>query len=250
MWKNTLLTVTAIASVVAAFFAFRARNLVPEIHDRAIPGIDTVAMLEKQIIENILNSRIGTSPIMASGGSMTFRLTDMGNKWNCVGNNTQCVTANKVPMADFAFYDVLDGAGMLPKDLKGLSKSWTLTMWSRNDDGTTADNGRQKRGKVTICTSIDQKACDPANTSYGGGKAYVLIKAEGGSGTVSLVDSNAADPASITKAKQFSDSGCKIHENDGKPIPACEHPGIIEFSEFSGGTFTCQHGNCQIGIGK
>jgi hypothetical protein len=195
-----------------------------------------------------MSSGIGDSPILASGGSMTFRIT--GTTWNCdpppSGQNyhTKCVSSGMVPTGTVRWDNVVPTTGNVGTfGWQGLTTAWTLKLWARDDSGNSA-----KVGRVEICTTstntIGSASCDA-------GTSYVLIAAKGAGvhgGSVGLADSNATDNGALT-AVQYLDTSCDVHLNANKSVQACEHPGYIE-SSIDAKTYKCRHGGCQIGIDK
>lgn len=198
-------------------------------------------------------SKIGNSPIMASGGSMTFR-ADGG--WNCDTTSNlhqECVSTSQVSVGTIAWDNVIPNYDDNLRTLgwTGLSKAWSLDIRARDNPN---------RGGVLMCTTSTNTfsgstspACDAATVTYGANsKTYILIMIEGSSatsgGTLALMDSSAAE--SGTSAEQYYDSGCLIHDpSKVSMIPRCEHPGNIT-SSIDKNVYKCQHGNCQIAIDK
>jgi hypothetical protein len=204
-----------------------------------------------------LGSHIGNSPIMASGGSMTFRST---TPWFCdtvpsQNYHTKCVTTTKVSIASIAWDNVLpfsdSAVGVL--GWTNLSTAWRLDIWARDVAGNAADASGNpiKVGGVMMCTTSTNTITANAPIC-GGAPTYLLIMVEGSSvdaahsGVLGLMDSTAAE--SGTYAKQYFDSKCNVHDaSNNKTIPGCEHPGII-VSSIDSQTYKCQHGNCLIAI--
>jgi hypothetical protein len=205
-------------------------------------------------------SKIGNSPIMASGGSMTFR---SAAGWTCdtqAGTpHTKCITSKAVAISTIEWDNVLP-PDTYPGELgwTGLSTAWTLDLLAK---------ANSYAGGVHICTSTSgdlTKGCDGPGTSYSANasQAFILIATVGktsagnpsgsNTSTLSLVDSAAYDSSDLDYAVQYYDPDCTVH-NPSK-IPACEHPQTIQTSlDMPNGSYKlykCQHGDCQIAIDK
>jgi hypothetical protein len=204
------------------------------------------AQAVKGVLIALPKTKFGNSPIMASGGSMTFRST-VG--WTCdtVQGQTyhsKCVSSAPVPLGtiDWDYVAPLPGSsGTL--GWTGLSSAWSLDIWARdNKNGDLA-----MVGGVKMCTT----SVGDISATCGGTPTYLLIMVEGKSvgqkGTIGLMDSRAAEVN--TSAVQYFDTGCDVHNVNNLKIPACEHPGAIQDS-IDNQTYKCQHGSCQISIDK
>lgn len=213
--------VAAIAALVAAFYT-RAEKVKLEA---------LLAASENYTIKQ----HTGDSPVMASGGSMTFRSA----QWSCDNPgstaHTKCVTTNAVPTSsiDWDFVDHPDGS-FGAQGWTGLSTQWMLTIFARENSNN---------GGVILCTSSSNVIA----TATCSGTGYILIQVTGlgsNGGALNLVDSNAADTGF---AVQYFDQGCNPHTKDQKQA-ACEHPKTI-LSSVDNQTYKCRHGNCRIAIG-
>ncbi len=213
-----------------------------------------VAVLSRLIIERVRVSKIGNSPIMASGGSMTFR--SAGVEWTCDNpagpSHTKCVTAKMVSVATIQWDNVLPigtSAGSL--GWTNLTIPWAFDIWARNPGG----NVLKGTGGVKMCTtstntiSATAPTCDALadmpQPYSSPAMSFVLLYVEGSNvASLSLKDSYAAE--SGTNALQYFDSSCTVHDPSMK-IQACEHPGEID-SSIDKGKYRCVHGSCQITV--
>ena len=183
----------------------------------------------------------GDSPVMASGGSMTFRSK---NGWTCdTPNSTKhhsCFATLPSP-----HYLYLDGGDKSFPTSK--FKNWAVVMSARGF-GTT--NGTT--GQVKLCSSVDGQKCSAkGDTAITGVLVTHLghgVKRFFGNGTLEFVDSLAVE--SGTFAFQYRDSGCNVH-SDKHAYPDCEHPGEIDLSDLDAPpstTYHCRNGQCRVYI--
>lgn len=225
--------------------------------------LGATAAISKVIIAIPRISKIGNSPIMASGGSMTFRAA-VGWVCDTVAGmpHAKCITVMPVAMSTIAWDNVVPPDNT-PGELgwTGLSTPWTLDLLAKEN---------MYQGGIHLCTTasgdIKSAKCDDtaSTTPYSSAFAYLLITTTGktkagnpmGSNTttLSLVDSAAYDTNDNgVYAVQYYDPDCGIH-NPITKIPACEHPKFVQTSlDMPGGSYKqykCQHGNCQIAIDK
>jgi hypothetical protein len=221
--------------------------------------LGTVAAISRAVAALERLSKIGNSPIMASGGSMTFRAA--GSSWTCdtpAGSlHTWCMTQDTVYMSTVAWDNLVPQGAPGTLGWTKLTKPWKIDILARPDGNT---------GGVKMCTTgtapstaTPPKAptCDvdssPSVTSYTNNLSYIVLLIEGSSqkgGTLNLYDS-VYDSAKL-QAVQYYDSGCSIHNAANQTpkmvaVPPCEHPGQVTAS-FDTATYKCQHGICQIGI--
>lgn len=210
-----------------------------------------VAAIEKAISGTVRGSHTGNSPILASGGSMTFRAV---GGWSCdtaAGTpHTKCVSVSKVAMSTLDWDNVFPQSSSGTLGWTGLSTAWTLDLYA---------NDNQYGGGIHMCTAssgvIASATCDSSGTSYSGSssQAYLLIATTGKTTqnhtTLNLVDSTAYDADAgdtAIHAVQYYDPDCGVHSNS--KIPNCEHPKVVQTSLDSGNKYKCRHGNCQIAI--
>ena len=214
--RKTFVAVSALGIIAAAtFFILSPR---------------TIEKLGRDLKFLILGMKVGDSPVMASGGSMTFRAQ---STWNCYTperqNTQKCVTANKLsPMSlDANYVDPVTANQAF--GWAGLN-SWILDLYARKPDGTPVqdDGSAKKAGWVRICTSNSNVAKD---ATCGSGN-YVLIAvmgvgAKGNPNSIGLAGSSAVEPANTPYAgtyyaEQYFDSDCNSH--NASNMEACEHP--------------------------
>ncbi|MBV9770448.1 MAG: hypothetical protein JOZ32_12815 [Bryobacterales bacterium] len=234
---QVLALVAALAAIVAAYFGYEdyKRNKVSlPVRPNNVGGF---------------GAHFGNSPIVASGGSMTFRITGPGNLWSCDTTSPplhqQCVSSVPVSTGDIACNDVISPDGSQANCWSTVSKAWSLEFRVRDNP---------QNGGVKMCTisSMTSTKCDaelnsvPSYTS-----AYILMQIVGASvqtgqtpGKVALMYSSAIDSG---QAIQYYDSGCDIHDPTHSPIPACEHPGTIKNS-IDNVINKCRHGMCQVAL--
>ena len=186
----------------------------------------------------------GDSPVMASGGSMTFRST---NGWSCdtpPGNlHQRCVVGGKVDTSTIEWDDVVP---LAPNGALGWTnlQGWTLDIYARD-----ASSKPTRKGYIEMCTTSSGNI---ATTSCDNKTGFLLISTAGSKGVmgqaVSIIDSNVLETTTAPfYAVQYYDPGCQTH--NGSPIPACEHPGFIH-SSIDNGDYICLHGKCQILVDK
>jgi len=207
-----------------------------------------VAATHLKVVVIPLSSKIGNSPIMASGGSMTFRANT--TTWNCdtvAGQpyHTKCVTAAQVPVGTIAWDNVITNTSLRTLGWTGLTTPWYLDIYARNTSGTVV--APAQAGGVRMCTASTNVIANATCSGTG----YILIMVKGTSvvanGKLGLMDGSVNDSSA---AKQYFDSGCIVHTVlANNTLPGCEHPGNI-VSSIDGLTYKCQDGSCQISIDR
>jgi hypothetical protein len=264
---QVLLPVAVLGGVVAAYFG-------------GLQGSKTGALNQ-----GLLGGKIANSPVMASGGSMTFRTS---GGWACdtvsgqsSAFHTKCVSSGQLNVVDSKGVPIgtIDWDNVLPPDThfgtpatnfgalgwSGLATPWSLDIWARDKNGKAVTSGSSPApvevGEVRMCTvsapfntsNNTAPQCDTSAAYAAGSLPYILIYVNGSSvgsgGTLGLLENNVNDPATgLPYAVQYYDSKCTIHDAS-QAIPGCEHPGIITSSLDSSSKFyVCKDGNCVISI--
>jgi hypothetical protein len=188
------------------------------------------------------------SPILASGGSMTFRAY---RPWTCaapVGNTPSiaCVALANVTSFGSAGVENLMSTTPAPNQGPGIGNG-TVVFHMRDRMGGLSSSGVS----VTLCMSqsaMPGGACATSNITT------VQIKVTNPSGSsAGLVTSYAVEPAdahtSATYALQYFDPACPVHGTSAYPIPpnnipACEHPGYVDWPDSS--QYRCRSGTCWV----
>jgi hypothetical protein len=231
-----MITVATLAGIAAAFLG----------------GLEGVKLAFSMILNGPNRGKIANSPIMASGGSMTFRAQGV---WNCDSHtvaqltyHTLCVSSAKVTGATIDWDNVVatpDGKGAL--GWSGLTAAWTLDIFARGNNGSLGTHVLHQSPEVRMCTSNTNVA---ASATCGATPPnYILIQVDGNSiaagGVVGLVDTSLHEQ---TYAVQYFDSGCPVHTAAAGVLPACEHPGAIVVGTLDSTVYKCKDSSCQIAI--
>jgi len=233
---DVFVSIATVSALAAAFFSWEAAKIAQ--------------------ISGGKGSHVGNSPIMASGGSMTFRSAD---GWSCdtvqgQSYHTKCVSASSFVVNSLDWDNVKPPPAPLFGTLgwTGLTATaWTVDIYARDASGNVVGPPFKDVPGVKLCTSSSGQL---ASAACGGAPNYILIAVEGksndpsGKGYLGLVDSRVKDSSA---AEQYFDSYCTLHVTSG--IPGCEHPGAIVSSldgSIPGQIYQCKDGNCQIQIDK
>ncbi len=187
--------------------------------------------------------KVTDSPIMASGGSLTFRSP---TAWTCNPARTACSTQPAAPLTTIN-QDDLDSQSGPPPNLPPISQPWTIQFAPRNAQGGL--NGAAGVS-VTLCS-----ATSDFHDQNCGGNNPSLVKVFVVGGPL-LIQSRAREDQTKLTAVQYYDAGCQVHgiptapgsttDTPIIPIPACEHPGVVTYAD--GKPYTCLHGACRVYI--
>jgi hypothetical protein len=199
------------------------------------------------------------SPIVASGGSMTFRSQ---STWNCSAPSNQvyvCITSGSISS--------LSASGLYMQNPSNnsqyyaapttITSSAKIRFYLRQSNGTPSTSGVQS---IVLCTSSSSSYDSTCN-----GTGNVQIQAYNATNSnypPVLVASNAVEPNSTyapqTYAEQYFDPTCLVHGSPPNtptqpatdvpltPIPACEHPGYVTWVDNN--TYACVEGACWVNV--
>jgi len=178
------------------------------------------------------------SPILASGGSMTFR---SHSTWACSNPQTCTTTVSTTTLTAERLYQPVGNNNWngAPSPLVSMNP---VTLYMRPDNGDPGMNAPASPGASTT----------PYITITNTGTT-IQVQVTNVSGTQAvLVDSSATEPArnglTPVYSKQYFDPGCRLHGTLFVPIPstiiACEHPGWVLFADQQ--NYLCLHGLCAI----
>jgi hypothetical protein len=207
-------------------------------------ALAAIGSLTAWILSILANSRSRIdSPIVASGGSMTFRTQDY---WRCssvstgaTGMNDLCWTTENIKY--FREEDVQDDMGGDAKDQNAVG---TIYFSLRQEAGANPKPtlAPPSQPYIVVCTSSSTSACNN-NTNY------VLVQVYGS--TSGLVTSKAFETNDVVHAVQYFDKSCHVHGTvgggmDTPPgyISACEHPGYVYWLDKK--YYKCKDGGCRI----
>jgi hypothetical protein len=187
------------------------------------------------------------SPIVASGGSMTFRAQ---RGWTCspsgsgmAGMNDFCWARDSISY--FRVEDVQDDNGNQINDQQ--QPSGIVYFNLRQPDGTPSPKPQvpPTNPYIKLCTSGSNQANVGCNQQTG----YILVQVYGPNS--GLITSKAFEPNAAVKAVQYFDVTCHVHgttsaSTDTPPpyIPACEHPGWVGWLDNN--SYKCKHGGCRV----
>jgi len=199
--------------------------------------------LKTKVPVKLPQSHVSDSPIMASGGSMTFRASTP-LKWSCYSatQHPYCVTQTQFTASSIALDGIMpaNNTNPVPAGFADLSQfsGWKILMYPRAVDGSLV-----KSSFVEICQISKPASPLPQTPPPCVGSGYILLQAHGngvGGRPVSLVDSNASNDSST---EQYYDPDCEVHPS-GTAVPGCEHPGTITLVDQK--DYVCNHGACVI----
>lgn len=187
-------------------------------------------------------SHVSDSPIVVSGGSMTFRALKY---WTCDNSDAPLSTHCYSPASNLSTItsdDLLGSSGNWASDYN-IGGPWTIKLFPRDKNGKTSGAAGVS---IVLCST---SAADFSTNCSGSG--YVRIFVTGGP---ALLTSNAKEPSVAgSLAIQYFDPACQLHgttngSSDKPPsaVYACEHPGNVTFAD--GSPYTCVNGMCRIVI--
>jgi len=187
------------------------------------------------------------SPILASGGSMTFRAY---SPWVCslplggANVSTDCAALANVTSFSSVGVEQPMSATEAPQNYVG---NGTVVFHTRDQAGHLPNS----TVSIRLCMSQSSAPGGPCATSNITAVQLHVTNPSGSS--AGLVGSNAVEPPDAntrqTYAVQYFDPACPVHGTSAylippNNIPACEHPGHVDWPD--GGPYRCRSGACWV----
>lgn len=248
MWeflKRLVVVLVLILIVIGVVFFFMSR---PKSGEVGLVGLGWTPKGGIELIfrkvENLLSAHVGDSPVMASGGSMTFRAK---KGWNCP-SSTVCMTVNSFDLSE------VDFSGLVPLDKTTnvlvptawaslASVSWQVTLNARDSEGGLTSGNYVMLCPFALDPITKQPICGAAGTS---GPLLIQVKSSNNSATLSLQQGKSENYVDDTDSVvRYQDSSCSKVPDD----PVCEHIGQVDLNTTPTASYKCLHGRCEIRIG-
>lgn len=188
-------------------------------------------------------AHVGDPPIMASGGSMTFRARAGWSSCTTVGSGssavTTCISQKQIDGSEIALDGVVPttAGAPIPAGWSDITTQWTIDMYARDAAGQIA-----RTSGVHLCTSDAAGNCGAAaiNSTYV--KIWNFGQGVNNTGT-NLIPISVQDSA---QGYQYRDNGCSPQNGQG-----CEHPGAVNITvSGSSNSLSCHNGACEISLGR